>query len=134
MVNMAKDILDERLRWVFPIAQKQVKLVDAAKMCPYGKRTLERWVAAYKSKEIAGLVCKSTRPKTSPKETPIRLKERVIELRKEKKRCALKLHWQLEKEGISLHERTVGKILKKENLVRKYRVKKIKYKYIRAER
>ena len=33
-----------------------------------------------------------------------------------------------------IHERTIGKILKKEGLVRKYRVKKIKYKYIRVER
>lgn len=132
MVNMAKDILDERLRWVFPIVQKQVKLVDAAKIFPYGKRTLERWVAAYRKRKVAGLVCKSTRPKTSPKETAIRLKERVIELRKEKKRCALKLHWQLEKEGIFLHERTVGKILKAEGMVRKYHVKKTKYKYLKA--
>ena len=132
MVNMAKDILDERLRWVFPIAQKEVRVVDAAKMCPYGKRTLERWVAAYKKKGVAGLVCKSTRPKTSPKETPIRLKERVIELRKEKKVCALKLHWKLEKEGVELHERTVGKILKAEGLVRKYHAKKTKYKYLKA--
>lgn len=132
MVNMAKDILDERLRWVFPIAQKEVKLVDAAKLCPYSKRTLERWVAAYKRKGIAGLVCKSTRPKTSPKETPISIKRRVVELRKEKKACALKLHWKLEKEGIFLHERTVGKILKTDRLVRKYHVKKTKYKYLKA--
>ena len=40
----------------------------------------------------------------------------------------------MEKEGIEIHERTIGKILKKENLVRKYRVRKIKYKYIKAER
>ena len=33
-----------------------------------------------------------------------------------------------------VHERTIGKILKKEGLVRKYRVRKIKYKYIRALR
>ena len=33
-----------------------------------------------------------------------------------------------------IHARTVGKILKSENLTRKYRVKRIKYKYIRAER
>lgn len=62
------------------------------------------------------------------------MKERVIEIRKKTKKCALKIHWQLKKEGILIHERTIGKILKKEKLVRKYRVKKIKYKYIKAER
>ncbi|MEK7091798.1 MAG: DDE-type integrase/transposase/recombinase [Patescibacteria group bacterium] len=46
----------------------------------------------------------------------------------------MKIHWQLKKEGIKIHARTVGKILKKEDLVKKYRIKKIKYKYIRAER
>jgi len=33
-----------------------------------------------------------------------------------------------------MHERTVGKILKQKALVRRYRVRKIKYKYIKAER
>ena len=134
MVHMAHNILEERLRWVLPIARKEVRLVDSAKVFPHGKRTLERWVADYKKGGEAALEVRSTRPKTSPKETPIRIKEQVIELRKEKKLCALKLHWKLQKQGIHLHERTVGKILKAEGLVRKYRVKKTTYKYLRAER
>lgn len=131
---MAKTIKEERLRWVLPIVKKKVKLVHTAQVCSYGKRSLERWVANYKAKGEAGLEPKSTEPKTQEKETPIHTKERIIEIRKKTKKCALKIHWQLKKEGILIHERTIGKILKKENLVRKYRVKKIKYKYIRAER
>lgn len=131
---MSKTIKEERLRWVLPIANKEVNLVDAAKVCPYGKRTLERWVANYKKHGKAGLEPKSTEPKTQPNETPIWIKERIVEIRKQTKKCALKIHWQLEKEKIKIDERTVGKILKKAGLVRKYRVKKIKYKYIRAER
>jgi len=134
MVHMAQDILEERLRWVLPIAHKEVTLVDSARVFPHGKRTLERWVAAYKQGGEAALEPRSTRPKTSPKETPIRIKEQVIELREEQKLCALKLHWKLAKQGIHLHERTVGKILKAEGLVRKYHVKKTKYKYLKAER
>lgn len=132
MVHMAKDILEERLRWVLPIAKKEAKMVDVAKVFPYGKRTLERWVAAYKRGGRKALEPTSTRPKTSPKDTPIWLKEKVIALRREKKLCALKLHWKLEKQGIELHERTVGKILKAEGLVRKYHAKKTKYKYLKA--
>lgn len=45
---MAQTIKEEGLRLVLPIVRKQVSLVDAAKLCPYGKRSLERWVAAYK--------------------------------------------------------------------------------------
>ena len=81
-----------------------------------------------------GLEPKSTEPRSQPNETSIRIKERIIEVRKETKKCALKIHWQLEKEGVEINERTIGKILKKEGLVRKYRVRKISYKYIKATR
>ena len=131
---MAKTIKEERLRWVLPIVRHEVKLVAVAKVCPHGKRSLERWLSEFKKNGENGLEPKSTEPKTQAEETPIWIKERVIEVRKKTKKCALKIHWQLEKEGIQIHERTVGKILKKEGLVRKYRVKKIKYKYIKAER
>jgi transposase InsO family protein len=131
---MAKTIKEEKLRWVLQIVKKESKLVEVANVCPYSKRSLERWVALYKSKGEAGLEPKSTEPKTQKDETPIWIKERIIEVRKKTKKCALKIHWQLKKEEISIHARTIGKILKKEGLVRKYRVKKIKYKYIRAQR
>ena len=133
-INMAKTIKEEKLRWVLPIINKEIKLVDISKVCPYGKRSLERWVALYKEKGAVGLEPKSTEPKTQTEETLIWIKERIIEIRKDTGKCALKIHWQLKKEGVQIHERTVGKILKKEGLVRKYRVKKIKYKYIKAER
>jgi len=41
-LSMAKTIKEERLRWVLPIVKKEVKLVRAAKVCPYSKRSLER--------------------------------------------------------------------------------------------
>lgn len=131
---MPQNIAEERLRWVLPIARKEIKLVDAAKVCPHGTRTLERWVAAYKRGGEAALAPQSTRPKSNPNETPIRIKERVIEVRKETRKCAKKIHWQLAKEGIRIDARTVGKILKAEGLVRKYRVKRIRYTYIKARR
>lgn len=131
---MSKTIKEEKLRWVLPIAYRQVRLVDVAKVCPYSKRSLERWLSMCKKRGDWSLTPKSTAPKTQPRETPIWIKERVIKIRKKTKKCARKIHWQLEKEGVMIHERTIGKILKKENLVRKYRVKKIKYRYIKAER
>lgn len=131
-IHMAETIKEERLRWVLPIVKKEIRLKDAARVCAYGKRTLERWVSAYKQHGETGLGPCSTRPKTNPKETPIHLKEKVIALRKQKKVCALKLKWKLAKQGVHLHERTIGKIIKAEGLVRKYRIKKVKYKYIKA--
>jgi len=133
-IHMAKTIKEERLRWVLPIANKELKLVDMAKICPHSKRSLERWLRAYKTEGEEALVPKTTMPKTSPNETTIRIKETVIQKRKETKLCALKLHWRLKKEGLFLPVRTIGKIIKEEGLVRKYRVKKVVYKYIKATR
>ena len=129
---MAKTVKEERLRWILPIIKKEVRLADVAKICPHSRRSLERWLAAYKRSGEDALEPKSTRPKSNPKETSIRIKEKVILLRKKKKVCALKLKWKLGKQGILIHERTIGKILKAEGLIRKYRVKKVKYKYIKA--
>ena len=127
--KLPKNVLEERLRWVLPIVNKQIKIVDAVKVFPGGKRTLERWVANYKKKGIRGLEPKSTSPKSHPRETPIRIKETIIELRKENNKCAFKLNDDLRKIGINIGTRTIGKIIKNEGLVRKYRVRKLKYKY-----
>lgn len=129
---MSKTIKEERLRWVLPIVNKEIKLIDAAKVCPYGKRSLERWCATYREEGETALEPKSTEPKRYRIETPIWLKERIIEVRKDTRKCAKKIHWQLEKEGIQIDTRTIGKILKKEGLVRKYRVRRVKYRYVRA--
>lgn len=128
---MPKTIKEERLRWVLPIYRKEIKLVDVIRVCPHSKRSLERWLALYRKDGENGLIPRSTRPKTSPNETPIRVKERIIELRKETKLCAVKVNYKLKKENINIHERTIGKIIKKEGLTRRYRVRKIKYKYVK---
>ena len=131
---MAKTIQEERWRWLKPIINNEMKLVDVAKVCPHSERSLKRWKKAYIQQGMKGLIPKSTRPKTQPYETPIRIKEEVITLRKQTKLCAKKLHWRLKKQGRTVPVSTVGKILKDEGLVRKYRTKKVKYKYLRAER
>ena len=133
-ITMAKTIKEERLRWIVPIINKEIKLVTMAKACPRSKRSLERWIAVFKKHGEAGLEPKATIPNTSPDETPIWIKEKVVEKRKQTKLCALKLHWRLKKEGLVVPVRTIGKIIKQEDLTRKYRIKKVKYKYIKAER
>jgi len=129
---MPKTIKEERLRWVLPIINKELKLKDVTKVCPHSQRSLERWTALYKRYGEEGLIPKSTRPKSHPNETKIRIKERIIELRKKTKKCALKLKWRLEKENILIHKNTIQKIIKTEGLVRKYRVRKLKYRYIKV--
>ena len=131
---MSKTIQEERWKWIKPIVDKESKIIDVAKVCPYSLRSLKRWKKSYEIYGMEGLIPKSTKPHTHPKETPIRIKERIISKRKETKLCALKIHWKLQKEGLVVPTRTIGKILKQEGLVKKYRKKKIKYKYIKAQR
>jgi transposase InsO family protein len=130
--KLPNNALEERLRWVLPIIRKDLRLADAAKVFPGGKRTLERWVKAYKEYGEEGLAPKSTRPRSQPDETPIRIKEVIIELRKKTKLCAKKLNYKLKKENINVSDRLVGKVIKAEGLVRKYRIRKLKYKYIKV--
>ena len=47
-IYMVKTIKEEKLKWVLPVVKKEIKLKDVTKVCPYGKRSLERWVALYK--------------------------------------------------------------------------------------
>ena len=131
---MPESIQEERLRWVLPIVNKDIKLKDLVKVCPYSRRTLIRWCQAYRQGGMSALVPKTTTPNTQPNETPIREKEEVIALRKSTGLCALKLHWRLAKQGLVVPVRTIGKILKDEGLVRKYRTKRVKYKYLKAKR
>ena len=125
--------LEERLRWVLPIVDGQIKLIDAAKVFRGGKRTLERWVASYRQYGEAGLLPKSTKPHSSPNQTNQQIENKVIRLRKKTKLCAKKLNYKLKKEGIEIDTRTIGKILKRNKLTRKYRVRKLQYKYIKPE-
>lgn len=133
-IHMAKTIQEERLRWILPVVRKGARIVDVAKICPHSLRSLKRWLKRYRVEGDKGLVPQSTKPKVHPRETPIRVKERVITLRKKTKLCAKKLKWRLAKQGIHLHERTIGKILKAEKLTRIYRSRRMRYKYIPVQR
>ncbi len=81
-IKMNTSIQMERYQWILPIIEKRLTYAETLKVCPHSKRSLERWIAAYRA------------------------------------------------QGLHIHERTIGKIIKREGLVRKYRMKKVKYKYL----
>jgi len=134
MKTMPNSIQEERYRWIKPILDNEITIKNMTKVCPFSERTLKHWLCAYRRYGVEGLIPHSTRPKSHPNETPIRIKERIIEIRNDTNKCALKVKWDLKKEGIVVHERTVGKVIKQEGLTRKYRTRKVKYRYIRAMR
>jgi transposase InsO family protein len=129
---MPKNIKEERMRWIRPVLDGEISIKSMAKVAPFCERTIKYWLFNYRDNGIAGLEPKSTRPRTSPKETAIRIKERILELRRETNLSALKLYFKLKKENINLHPRTIGKIIKNEGLTRRYHTKKIKYRYVKA--
>lgn len=130
---MPKSTQEEKYRWIKPILEKEITIKQMSQVCPFSERSLKYWLAHFKADGLDGLENKSTRPKTQPQETPIRVKERIIELRRQTKLCAKKLNYKLKKEGIEIDDRTIGKIIKNNGLVRKYRTKKLQYKYIRVK-
>lgn len=131
MKIMPKSNKEEKFRWIKPILDKEITIKDMAKVCPFSQRAIKYWLSKYRTYGLAGIEDKSRRPKTNPKETPIRIKERIIELRKIKKQCAKKIMWDLQEEGISIHFQTVQKIIKAEGLTKKYRTRKNQCKYVR---
>ena len=110
---MPKSTQEEKMRWIKPILDKELTIKQVAKVCPFSERSLKYWLANFRESGAAGLENKSTRPKSQPNETPIRIKERIIELREETKLCAKKLNYKLRKEKILINDRTIGKIIKK---------------------
>ncbi len=63
---MPKNITEERLRWVLPPGQKQMRPKDMLGVCPHSRRTFLRWEEAYERGGAAALAPKSTQPKTQP--------------------------------------------------------------------
>ena len=132
MKTMPNNTQEEKYRWIKPILSKEITIKQMVLVCPFSERSLKYWLSSYRKHGMSGLANKSTRPKSHPNETPIREKERIIEMRKNTKLCAMKLNYKLEKEGIAIGTRTVGKIIKQEGLARKYRTRKLKYKYVKV--
>lgn len=133
MKTMPKSTKEEKYRWIKPILDKEISIKNMTKVCPFSERALKYWLAKFRELGAEGLENKSRRPKTNPNETLIRIKERIIELRKDKNQCAKKISWDLQDEGVNIHFQTIQKIIKAEGLTRKYRTRKIRTSYSKQQ-
>jgi transposase InsO family protein len=129
--TMPKSTQEEKYRWIKPILDGDITIKNLARVCPFSERAIKYWLADFRRDGMAGLENKSTRPKSQPNETPIRIKERIIELRVKTKLCSKKLNYKLKKENINVSDRLIGKIIKTERLTRRYRIRKLRYNYIK---
>ena len=130
--SMPKSISDERFRWIKPILDNEITIKKLAEISPFCVRTIKNWLKLYRELGLDGLQPKSTRPKSHPNETPIYVKEKVLEFRQKSNKCALKLENDLQLAGMNVKCRTIGKIIKNEGLTRIYRTRKLKCKYLKV--
>lgn len=110
-----------RYQWIRPILGKEISIKNVVKVCPFSERALKYWLSRYRNWGMKGLVDQTTKPHHSPNKTPAWIRQRILDLREEKKVGGKKIHWFLAKEGIKIAERTVNKILKQEGKTRAYR-------------
>jgi transposase InsO family protein len=130
--SMPKSISDERFRWIKPILDNEITIKKLAEVSPFCVRTIKNWLSLYRKFGLDWLQPKSTRPKSHPNETPIHIKEKVLEFRQKSNKCALKLENDLQLAGMNVKCRTIGKIIKNEGLTRRYRTRKLKCKYLKV--
>jgi hypothetical protein len=43
-IKMNQTIAEERYQWINPLMSKELTYAEVLKMCPHGKRSLERWI------------------------------------------------------------------------------------------
>lgn len=105
------------------VVKEGYKKATVARMYGVQKSTVGRWVERFPNlsnqygQYISTLSCA---PNTHPNQTPDHIVEEIIRLRRKLKgRCAPVIHAHLQRQGIKINSRTVGRVLKREGLIRK---------------
>ena len=124
MKTMPNNEQEERLRWISPILAGDSSIKDALKFIPFSERTIKYWLSNYRQYGIEGLRDESRAPRSCPWVTPEETKDKILELRNTYHIGGKKIFWKMRKQGFSIKERTVNKILNKAGLARKYRTKR----------
>ena len=74
-------------------------------------QTLGKWHERWVTEAEAGLLDRSSRPATSPGQTPVRIEDRVEALRRERKVGPVQLMGLLAEEGVELAASTIYRVL-----------------------
>lgn len=107
------------------VVKDGLKASKVARMYGVHRSTVGKWVKRFPGKTrklnqyghfISTL---SSAPNHHPKQTSEEVIERIIQLRNKYKRCAPVIHAHLREEGYKISVRTVGRVLKREGLIRR---------------
>lgn len=116
-------IMDQKQEFILKWLAGDTNFSQLCRESNITRRTGYRYVDKFKHYGMAGLENRSTRPHTSPNETPQEIVDKIIKLRttgQTKGDGAKKILWYLEQQGIyrNLPSRsTISKILKKNGLI-----------------
>ena len=108
---------------VLQVVSEQLSVTQAAAEYGFSRRHLHRLLARYRSDGIDALEPRSRRPASNPKATPDRVRERIIELRRQlvADGCdagAQTIAWHLQREGLKAPSpSTISRILSRSGLV-----------------
>ena len=48
MKTMPKSTVEEKLRWIQPILDKEISIKSMVKVCPFSERSLKHWLSNFK--------------------------------------------------------------------------------------
>ena len=96
-----------------------VKAAQVARMVGVNRATVGKWLKRVPTDHRLPYGTQSSRPHHHPNQVAQTTVSKVIELRHELGRCAPVLHAHLIQEGYKVSQRSVGRILKREKLVRR---------------
>lgn len=113
------NVKEQRVQFVVAVSRKEKTLTKLCQEFEIARPTGYRWWKRYQSDGLAGIEERSRRPRRSPGQTPVRIEQRVVELRQQRPDWgARKIQYLLGKEQLDLPVGTIHRILLRHDLVR----------------
>ncbi len=115
-----KNIFDFRLEMVR--LAKRYDISKSAQMCGVSRPTVYKWLGRYEAEGLQGLLDRSRCPHNSPNRIAYKLETKIVRMRE---RWAVLSPYRMQQEfGIQANEKTIYKVLHRNGLMPKRRVKK----------
>lgn len=124
---------------VLKVVVSRSPVTEVAAEFGFSRRQLTRLLAAYRAGGLDALEPRSRRPRSNPAATPVELRERVVDLRRELVGNGLDagpetIRWHLEREGLRvLSTSTIRRILHQAGLIKPEPRKRPRSSYLRFE-
>ncbi len=104
IVNMTHNseilIVSTKEKWLKLHLIDKYSISEVSRLSGYSRDTLHRWKRNYLNHGLSGLIEKSKAHRYHPRKTNELIEQRIIQLRKRYRFCALKIQLRLQKENI----------------------------------